>query len=499
MMMQSGMIDSLHEENVEVDQLPLMIPIIDDYEPRSNKCTPNSTPMTSHNHIRSPLKRHLSQKSDDFLLAIGNLEGLHSSGDHFEEHQHQSHDQQQLNQSGGGHGQTQDSDDEQVIFDTGDEDQTTHVSYISHLSTPPPPSETTPPAFQTTRSGSGSLEYDNMDMDTMLANSGNNGNRHFPRFYYRHSIMDPVSRPLSDGSGGNMSPMDEKEAMAMAMADHALTKAQKYNTTTGYIEGKHRKHDHYRDDYFEFVAPPPTTPHKPTRIIDDFLSDFTNDGAEGDEDEDELVYERIRASGGGSRQESASSSRHASHKSISSLSNSHNNGSSVYNSNSNINNNGSIGNMSGGGSGGSVNGSKKYNSGNNKQEQAPPFDYRNGRDFQLLLDRIKDNSMYCGTQFAGLMAKVKLINNSMNHIMSKHFELYAKTSNDVLDESFQCMAMMQSLINSMELLNSDVFPMYKLASQIKHARKSLDLLELYVNRLPSDGSNANGNRNGKAG
>ncbi|EFA78619.1 hypothetical protein PPL_08074 [Heterostelium album PN500] len=420
--------------------------------------------------------------------SIGNHSHSHHSHHHHHRHAHRNDDSVDSDDSSGS---------EEILEMTDTDHSSARMSFISHMSTP---SAASPlfqsPGLYSMSNSSASTTNDSLnsninhmshitlddDIETMIASP----TKHFPRHYYRHSIMDPVGRD------NNHHQQQQQNTQTFSNHNnHSNSNANKYNTAVGYNESQQQKKkqykDHYRNDFFGFVAPPstPTSKTHGNSLVDD---EYSSDSDDPDESENEKKYKYIK--------KQAAMQHNFNNNTTDTQNSSYNHnqsgsGSSKYNNNSNqqsssrSNSNHSSTNNSRNNSLTNLRQPPTNVNSNNQMSGKMEFDYRKPEEFQQLLTRIKENSAHYGAQFNDLVNRTKVINHSMSHIMMENFENYSKTCTDVLDETYHSMESMKTLINSMELLNSDLFHVYKLASQIKHIKKSLDLLDIYVSRLPS--------------
>ncbi|EGC37815.1 hypothetical protein DICPUDRAFT_149562 [Dictyostelium purpureum] len=88
------------------------------------------------------------------------------------------------------------------------------------------------------------------------------------------------------------------------------------------------------------------------------------------------------------------------------------------------------------------------------------------KQYQLFLDKIKKDTENCGGEFAKLLLNVNTICDNIGKISSSNMENYASTINKATLEAVRVSETLKMLINSLELLNSDMFEMYKLNSQM---------------------------------
>eukprot|EP01133_Synstelium_polycarpum_P008044 gene8044-9452_t len=97
---------------------------------------------------------------------------------------------------------------------------------------------------------------------------------------------------------------------------------------------------------------------------------------------------------------------------------------------------------------------------------APEIDYRRPEEFQMLLGRIRDNSHIYGSQFFEMVDRLRSMGGQMGELLTVNMDIYNRTCMDLLDETYISMSKMKALINNMELLNADLFEMYKLSKHL---------------------------------
>ncbi|KAK5583640.1 hypothetical protein RB653_005238 [Dictyostelium firmibasis] len=104
-------------------------------------------------------------------------------------------------------------------------------------------------------------------------------------------------------------------------------------------------------------------------------------------------------------------------------------------------------------------------------------------NLEYTLNRLKDSSSYCGGEFSRLLSSVNSICNNITKLSHDNMENYSNIIDKTTFESVKCAESMKMLINNMELLNSDIFEIYKLNNQIKNVKKDVDQLEILMKTL----------------
>ncbi|KAM9992561.1 hypothetical protein ACTFIY_010024 [Dictyostelium cf. discoideum] len=104
-------------------------------------------------------------------------------------------------------------------------------------------------------------------------------------------------------------------------------------------------------------------------------------------------------------------------------------------------------------------------------------------NLEYALNRLKNSSNYCGSEFSRLLLSVNSICNNITKLSHDNMENYSNIIDKTTFESIKCAESMKMLINNMELLNSDIFEIYKLNNQIKNVKKDVDQLEFLMKSL----------------
>ncbi|KAM9944978.1 hypothetical protein ACTFIT_009715 [Dictyostelium discoideum] len=104
-------------------------------------------------------------------------------------------------------------------------------------------------------------------------------------------------------------------------------------------------------------------------------------------------------------------------------------------------------------------------------------------NLEYTLNRLKNSSNYCGSEFSRLLLSVNSICNNITKLSHDNMENYSNIIDKTTFESIKCAESMKMLINNMELLNSDIFEIYKLNNQIKNVKKDVDQLEFLMKSL----------------
>ncbi|KAM9968786.1 hypothetical protein ACTFIW_000663 [Dictyostelium discoideum] len=104
-------------------------------------------------------------------------------------------------------------------------------------------------------------------------------------------------------------------------------------------------------------------------------------------------------------------------------------------------------------------------------------------NLECALNRLKNSSNYCGSEFSRLLLSVNSICNNITKLSHDNMENYSNIIDKTTFESVKCAESMKMLINNMELLNSDIFEIYKLNNQIKNVKKDVDQLEFLMKSL----------------